>query len=269
MMTMPFLRRFPWLPTLGILTFSGAVALCNWLTWTPVERYYMGTYLRCSLFAIDQTSSAEVRWLYKTAPHDKQDLAMDADVVPAPAGGDGRIPLQLSRAARQSGWTDLVQGEGEWFPAARLQTFLQGLFYAGHSIWRVLLTPLLWGSAMFFSLLAGWSMRLSRSPSKRWDTETIDWGSPPPSLLQRWRTRIRNKTKPETMMAKIRLRLSKLLKRRTLEIRSKLPPAPVTAPADSSKASTQPGLPLFGSAMGAPSGKPKGGFRWEGTKGIE
>jgi hypothetical protein len=74
---------------------------------TPVERYDRGTNLRCSLFAIDRTAWAKVRFLCKTAPHDKQDLALDAEVVSTSAGGDSELPLQLSQAARQSGWTRL------------------------------------------------------------------------------------------------------------------------------------------------------------------
>ena len=265
-----FPRRFLWLPALGILTFSGAFILCNRLVWTPVERYYLGTYLRCSLLGIDRTSWAEVRWLNKTAAQGKQELALDADVVRAPAGGDGRIPMELSPAARQAGWTGLMQEEGEWFRATILQAFLRKAFYAGGSIWRMLLTPLLWGAAMFFSLLAGWNMWQSWFPNKRWDMERFEWGSPPPSLLDRWRTRTRTKTKTKMKIGRIRLRLSGLSKGKMAEIAPKpTPPAPATAPADPPKKPNQPVLPLFGSALGAPNGKPKEGFRWEKTKGIE
>jgi len=264
MNAMPFPRRFPWLPALGILTFSGALILCNWLVWTPIERYYLGTYLKCTLLGTDRVSSAEVRWLYKPAPHGKQELAREADVVSASASGDRRIPVELSRAARQAGWTSLMQEEGEWFPTARLQTFLQAEFYAGKSIWRVLLTPLLWGAAMFFFLLAGWSIWQCRSPYKPWDMEAIEWGRPPPNLLQRWRTRTR------TTMGRIRLRLPGLAKQKAAEIRPKpTPPEPATAPAGPPKKPHQPVLALFGAAIGALNGKPKEGFRWDKTKGIE
>jgi len=240
--------------------------LCNWLVWTPIQRYYLGTYLKCALFGTDPALRAEVRWLYKTAPHGKQELALDADVVPASSGGDRRIPMQLSPEARQAGWTGLVQGPGEWLRTARLQTFLQAQFYAGESIWRVLLTPLLWGAAMFFLLLAGWSMWQSRSPYKPWDMERIDWGRPPPSLLQRWRTRTRTKTK----MSRIRWRLPGLAKQKMAEIRPKpTSPEPATAPPDPPKKPNQSVLALFGSEMGALNGKPKEEFRWEETKGIE
>ena len=69
---LPFPRRFPWLPALAILAFSGSLVLCNWLVWTPIERYYLGTYLKCALFGTDAARGTEVQWLYKTAPHNNR-----------------------------------------------------------------------------------------------------------------------------------------------------------------------------------------------------
>ena len=256
MNAMSFSRRFPWLFALAILTLSIALFLCHRLVWTPMQRYYLGTYLKCALLGTDRGSSAEVRWLYKTAPHVKQELALDADVVPASSSAEPRIPMQLSPAARQAGWTGLVQGPDEWLQTAIVQPFLQAQFYAGESIWRMLLTPLLWGAAVFFFLLAGWSMWHNPSPYKRWDREAIEWDRPPPSLLQRWRTR----------MGRIRFRLPEFPNQRMPEIAPKTtPPAPATAPAEPLKKPTQPVLALFG----LPNGQPKEGFAWEETKGIE
>jgi hypothetical protein len=48
-----------------------------------------------------------------------------------------------------------------------------------------------------------------------------------------------------------------------------MPPAPATAPCDPLKKTAQPVLPLICSNVGAPNGKPKEGFAWEETKGIE
>ena len=204
----------------------------------------------------DRALWAEVRWLYKTAPHGKQQLALDADVVPASSGGDRRIPMQLSPAARQAGWTGLIEGPDEWLRIARLQPFLEAQFYAGESMWRILLTPLLWGAAMFFFVLGGRSMLQHRSTYKRYDAETIEWGEPPPSLLQRLTTK----------MGRIRFRPPGFAKQKMTEIAAKVtPPAPATAPADPLKKPTQPVLALFG----APKGKPKEGFAWEETKEIE
>ena len=140
---------------MAILAFSGALFLCNWLVWTPIQRYYLGTYLRCALFGTDPAAGTDVRWLYKTAPNEKQELATDADVVPATAGDDRGIPMQLSPAARQAGWSGLLQGPDQWLQTVRLQPFLEAQFYAGKSFWRLLLTPLLWGAAMFFFSTGG------------------------------------------------------------------------------------------------------------------
>jgi len=119
-----------------------------------------------------------------------------------------------------------------------------------------LVTPLLWGAAVFFLLLAGWSMMRSRSSYEQRDAETIEWGRPQPSVLQRWRAE----------MDRILFRPQGLAKRRMPDIAPKpTPSAPATALTDPLKKPTQPLLTL----IGAPNGKPKEGFVWEETTGIE
>src|SRR5208282_1968183 len=128
-----------------------------------------------------------------------------------------------------------------------------------------LLTPLLWVAAMFFLLLAVRSVLQSRSSSKRRDVETIEWGPPRPSLIQRWRIN----------MGRIRFRLPGSSQRQMPKIAPKpTPSVPPNAPADPPKKPTQPMLALFistanGSTIGAPETKPKEAFAWEKTKGIE
>ena len=127
------------------------------------------------------------------------------------------------------------------------------------------LTPLLWVAAMFFFLLAVRSVLQNRSSRKWRDRETIEWGRPRPSLIQRWRLK----------MGRIRFRLPRFPRRRVSEIASK--PAssvPANAPADPLKKPTQPMLALFGSTVngptiGAPETEPKEAFAWEKTKGID
>lgn len=252
---MPFAARFPWLFAQLIVAFSRSLLLCHWLVWTPMQRYYFGTYLKCELFG-DRTSSVDVRWLYKTAADGKQELVLDADVVPGSSGGDRSVPMQLSPVSRQAGWTGLIQGSDEWLPTAIVQPFLQAQFYAGESFGRLLLTPLLWGAAMFFFVLAGWSVLQSRTLNKRWDMEMIEWGEPPPSLIQRWWAK----------MGRVRFRLPEFWKQRRPEIALKPPPPePATAPAELLKKPRQPVLPLFGT----PNGRQKEGFAWDEHNGIE
>jgi hypothetical protein len=67
-------------------------------------------------------------------------------------------------------------------------------------------------------------------------------------------------------MGRIRFRLPEFPNQRMPEIAPKTTPSvPATAPAEPLKKPAQPVLALFG----APNGKPKEGFAWEATKGIE
>jgi hypothetical protein len=257
---MPFPRRFPWLPAMAILAFSGALFLCNWLVWTPMQRYYLGAYLRCVLLGTNPASSTEVRWLYKTAPHKQQELATDADVVPATAGDDRGIPMRLSPAARQAGWSGLLQEPEEWLQTVRLQPFLEAQFYDGESIWRLLLTPLLWGAAMFFFLLAGGSILRSLNAYDQWDLERIEWGEPPTSWPQRWRKNI----------GRTRFGLQGFARRKIPEIaRKAMPQTQASIHAESSKKPIQPVLPLFGLTIAADDERPKERFASKKTKRIE
>jgi hypothetical protein len=57
--------------------------------------------------------------------------------------------------------------------------------------------------------------------------ERFDWGRPPPSLLQRWRTKIRTRAK----IGRIRFRLPRFSKQRMPEIApTPTPPVPDTTP---------------------------------------
>ena len=123
-----------------------------------------------------------------------------------------------------------------------------------------LLAPLLWVAAMFLLLLAVRSVLQNRSPRKWRDRETIEWGPPRPSLIQRWRTK----------MGRIRFRLPRFSQRQMPEIApGPAPSVPANAPADPIEKPTQPMLALFGPTSGAPETKPKEAFAWEKMKGIE
>jgi hypothetical protein len=257
---MPFPKRFPWLPVMAILAFSGALFLCNELVWTPMQRYYLGAYLRCALFGTEPASRIEVRWLYKTATNEKQELATDADVVPSTAGDDLGIPMQLSPAARQAGWTGLLQGSDELLQSAILQPFLQAQFYDGKSFWRLLLTPLLWGAAMFFFLLAGGGVLRSLNAYDEWDLERIKWGERPTSWPQRWRKKIGG----------TRFGLPGFASRKIPEIAPKATPqTQASIHSESSKKWIQPVLPFFGSTIAAADDRRKEQFASKETKRIE
>jgi hypothetical protein len=168
--------------------------------------------------------------------------------------------MQLSPAARQAGWTGLLQGPDEWLQTVRLQPFLEAQFYDGKNFWRLLLTPLLWGAAMFFSLLAGGSILRGLNAYDEWDLERIKWGEPPTSWPQRWRKKI----------GRMRFSLPGFARRKMAGIEPKpASPSPVSVPAGSLKKPIQPVLPIFGSTIAAADDRPKERFTSKETGRIE
>jgi hypothetical protein len=170
MRPMQFPRRFPWLIALVLLLFSGALflplGLWYWLTYPPVQHYYLGAYFESvfvGAFGGDHSTVAvPVQWLYKTAPGKKRELAMVADVVSDSADNDLHLPMRLSPKASEEGWSGLVLGPREAITAARLKPYLQETFFDGESAWRLLLQPVLWSAAVVLVLLAGWIMLRER-----------------------------------------------------------------------------------------------------------
>jgi hypothetical protein len=159
MRPMHFPRRFPWLIALVLVAFSGVLflplGLWFWLAYPPVQHYYLGAYFESTFMGDHSTVAVPVQWLYKTAPGQKRELAMVADVVSDSADNDLHLPMKLSPTARAAGWTGLVQGSRESVATDKLSPYLQETFFDGESAWRLLLQPLLWGAAAVLFLLAG------------------------------------------------------------------------------------------------------------------
>jgi hypothetical protein len=237
------------------VAFSGTIFAWSRYALTPLQRYYLGTYLNCTLEGSDPAFSSEVRWLYKTAPRGAQELVTDQDVVPAASSGDSHIPMRLSSEAQNRGWTGLAQGPEEWLQIARLESFLQSHFYARRSLWRMLLSPLLWSVAILFLLLAGEDFFRSYHAARRRDMKRIDWGEPPPSLVRRWRTTI----------DEVHFRLPEFRKSSTRRGPTKAPPvAPAVPLVEPQKKPSEAPFSLFGS----PDGTRREGFVWNGKNEI-
>ena len=104
MSPMQFPRRFSWLIALVLLPFSGVLflplGLWYWLTYPPVQHYYLGAYFESAFvgaFGGDHSTVAvPVQRLYKTAPGKKRELAIVADVVSDSTGNDLHLPMKLS-----------------------------------------------------------------------------------------------------------------------------------------------------------------------------
>lgn len=87
----------------GIFVYRNAVM------WTPLQRWYWDEYLSAQLMPMKANSpNSNYRLLAKVDRHGKQQLALEADVVPGPRQGRQLIPFALSSQARQAGMADLM-----------------------------------------------------------------------------------------------------------------------------------------------------------------
>ena len=118
---------------------------------TPIERHYLSVYLWSSLPLVGP-STVEVRLIWKTGRHRKQQLATDNDAV----GSDVEAGMGLSQSARDTGWKALIEGPPQQFPADVLRLDLAGLAFEGQSLWDLLLLPELSALAALCSALGTW-----------------------------------------------------------------------------------------------------------------
>src|ERR1700739_861467 len=71
----------------------------------PIERHYLSAYVWSSMPLVGP-STVEVRLIWKTGRHRKQQLATDNDAV----GSDDGPGMALSQSAREAGWKALIEG---------------------------------------------------------------------------------------------------------------------------------------------------------------
>ncbi len=169
-----FPRRFPILIAFVLAALSGVLffPLAAWYTFAipPVERYYFVAYFSSTMMQSYPAATVDVQWLYKTARGHQRQLVGDGDVVSDLANHRNgvRIPMRLSSADRNAGWSGLIQGPHQEINAARLEPYLQSQFYGGQSFWLIFLRPFLWGAAILFILLAAraWFQRQSKSEQR-------------------------------------------------------------------------------------------------------
>lgn len=252
----PIPGYFRWLAAFAVLVLCGTFFLWFEMVWTPIQRHYFGAYLRCSWPGTDHASLSEIRWIYKTAPDGKQELASDDDVIPASPEATGQIPMQLSSEARQSGWIGLTQGPEERLQRDKLQTLLEAQFYDGESIWMMLLLPFLCGVTLLCFLFAGLGWLEGWIDYAPWRVEQLPWEEPTPSSLQKWARKI----------GRIRSRLSEFVEKKPRKIAAKATPAAsTTGPVKPPRKPPQAALPLYG----ATDGTRQEGFAWDRTKEIE
>ena len=149
------------LPALSVVLclVAGCLAtlpLATWLWWavSPLKLYYIDAYFSSTMARGNSTAAATVEWLYKSSPGRADQLVEESDVVADTPGNrnDLRLPMHLSSAARNAGWSALIRGPRVQINAAKLEPFLRDNFYDDRSFWRLFEQPILIG--MLFVIVA-------------------------------------------------------------------------------------------------------------------
>jgi len=120
------LLGIPLVPFLLILPAS------VWLLWTltPLEKFYLGTYVASSLEASQPHSTTGLRWVLKTAPGRKSLPMLPEDAI---AGPDRKLPVSLSDQAVAEGWRGVELGPRERDFSSELAPYLREAVYGGRS----------------------------------------------------------------------------------------------------------------------------------------
>jgi hypothetical protein len=253
---MPIPRYVRWLAALAALVLCGTILLWSRLVWTPVQRYYFGTYFRCSWPGFDPASPVEVRWIYMTAPSEKPELALEDDAIPAHSSGTRQIPMELSQVARQAGWTGLMQGPEEQLQIATLKPLLENQFFDGESLWTLLLLPLLCGFLLYLFLLIVWAKYEDWIDSVPWPVEWIELSGLVRSLFHECRNKM--------VGIKSRFQYSEPNGKKT-SASSATQAAPALIIQEPLRNPPQSQFSPFGTSDGIP----KKGFAWDESKGID
>jgi hypothetical protein len=118
---------------------------------TPIERHYLSAYFWSSI-PLGGPSTVEVRLIWKTGRHRKQQLATDDDAVDA-ANGTG---MALSQSARDAGWKALIEGPPQQVPSDILCPDLASLAFEGQSLWDLIVLPELSAFVVLCAALGAW-----------------------------------------------------------------------------------------------------------------
>jgi hypothetical protein len=160
---------FPWRNVLLFAILSASQFLCWWswnsLELSPLERYYLPAFYRCSESTKHPGSRCQFEPLFEAASGRKSRLVLSADVVP---GKTGDLPLQLSGTALDNGWTGLTKGPLILDDSSAVESFLREAFYQGRTFGQLVQEPLWSGAIILLLVLAVASVSFGRILVSEW-----------------------------------------------------------------------------------------------------
>jgi hypothetical protein len=139
---------FPWRITLilALLPCLPLLGFWAWFQWElpPLQRYYLAAYWHSSETANQPNAQTQVRWLMETAPGRKRHWLFAFDVT---EGSQNDLPLALSSAAAEQGWTGIERTPAESMDSTELEKLLREDFYGGKTFRQLMNEPLVYGVA--------------------------------------------------------------------------------------------------------------------------
>ena len=194
---------FPWrialllalLPCLPLLGFWA------WFQWElpPLQRYYLAAYWHSSETANQPNALTQIRWLMETAPGRKRHWVFAFDVT---EGSQNDLPLTLSFAAVEQGWTGIERTPAESMDSTELEKLLREDFYDGKTFRQLMNEPLVYGVATWIVVVylafmmkeeigEEWRQLRREVSEPKWSSDYgDDWPDNRPVISARIRSRI-------------------------------------------------------------------------------
>jgi hypothetical protein len=139
---------FPWRTALilALLPCLPLLGFWAWFQWEvpPLERYYLAAYWHSSETANQPHAQTQIRWLMETAPGRNRHWLFAFDVT---EGSQNDLPLALSSAAIEQGWTGIERTPAESMDSTELEKLLREDFYDGKTFRQLMNEPLVYGVA--------------------------------------------------------------------------------------------------------------------------
>ena len=160
---------FPWRNALLLAILSASQFRC-WWSWntfelSPLERYYLPVYYRCTEGMKHPGIRCQVEPLFETASGRKSRFVLPTDIV---SGKTGDLPLELSATALGHGWTGLTKGPLIVDDSSEVESFLREVFYQERPFWQLAQEPLWSGAITLLAVIVVASVCSGRALISEW-----------------------------------------------------------------------------------------------------
>ncbi len=237
-------------------------------TLTPLQRYYLNSYLASSWHEKDPAAKTEVEWIWKAGPKKQYAFATEQDLFPIPARQllwkGNVLPFWMTRQAELDGWKGIYQGPRVAMNSAQLAALLRQDFFDGEPAWRFFLQPVLMLVTAFLLWLLFRRWRDARRERNLWKQPVPLWRELGQKVVAAGAGAAKALRAPQAQLALPATTTGPVILEQTLAP-SRMKPAPKPVPVESVAAPVQQARPM---APAVVKPKPKQTF-WDESKGID